>query len=494
MVVSGGTDRVLRLWDLKTGRQVRAFAGHSGSVLSVAFSPDAQHLLSGSRDRSVKLWTTGDGTLLHTFQGHPGYVSSVAFDPSGTRAASAGAGRAIRLWSIRDRSEQLSIDDAHDHYVAAVAFTPGPQGWSDGSRGDLVSCGGDGAVRLWDAGTRSVVRTLRADGEPFDCVAFTPGGKRIAAGAADGRLTWWDAASGEELRSLQCSPGEVGRFAFAAAGGELPLMASAAPDGAVRVWNFAHASRVREQSPGESGLWQRLAAGGPGAGSALPAQQAHAGEGEWCALQGAHDWAVMHFNEARRLGQPVSPLALGRSYFADGRTDEARVQFRAALRENAGGQAPGAALHLALFDAAPPPEALLASATTRSSRTPPDAAVGARFSFMSSSHPRGRRQWSEISPGRWEERWPDGTARAYEFVARGRAGEVSGTIVRWPSASNVQMFVPDSGTQLQYRSGGIGPWKDYAKIEWIDFRPDDLQWPTSARAPSISHVPARRTR
>jgi WD40 repeat protein len=444
----------------------------------VAFSPDGKHLLSGGRDRSVRLWAAEGAMLLHTFQGHAGYVSSVAFDPSGNRAASAGAGGAIKLWSVRDRSEQPSIDDAHDHYVGALAFTPGPLGWSDGNRGDLVSCGGDGAARVWDASTRSVVRTLRATGKPLDCVAFTSGGRRIAAGAADGRLTWWDAATGEELRSLQCQPGEVTRFAIAAEAGDLPLMASAARDGGLRVWSFAHASHVRERSPGNSGMWQVFAAAGAGVGTAPAAQQAYATAGDWCALHGVGDWAVANFNEARRLGRPIPPLALGRSYLDAGRTDEAREQFRAALRDSAAAVGPDASFHLALFEDAPAAEAVLASAaTTRPATRPAPSGVPTRLTFMSSSHPAGRRNWSETSPGRWEERWPDGTARTYDFISRGKADGASGTIVRWPSASNVQMFIPDAGEQLKYRSADTGPWKDWARVEVIDTRPDDVPWP-----------------
>lgn len=60
--LSGSGDNTLKLWEVATGREVRAFSGHTEEVWSVAISPDGRWALSGSGDKTLKLWDFSRGT------------------------------------------------------------------------------------------------------------------------------------------------------------------------------------------------------------------------------------------------------------------------------------------------------------------------------------------------------------------------------------------------------------------------------------------------
>src|SRR5438876_127611 len=74
--------------------------GHSGFVLSVAFSPDGKMLASGSADNTIKLWDVASGQELKTLKGHSGSVYSVAFSADGKTVASGSRDTTIRLWNV----------------------------------------------------------------------------------------------------------------------------------------------------------------------------------------------------------------------------------------------------------------------------------------------------------------------------------------------------------------------------------------------------------
>ncbi|KAJ7510808.1 WD40-repeat-containing domain protein, partial [Mycena galericulata] len=83
--------------------------GHTGSVWSVAFSPDGKQIVSGSRDSTVRIWDLKTGaTLKHPLIGHTDSILSVASSSDGKRIASSSSERTAAIFTGKDSKPGLN--------------------------------------------------------------------------------------------------------------------------------------------------------------------------------------------------------------------------------------------------------------------------------------------------------------------------------------------------------------------------------------------------
>lgn len=107
LLASGGTDEVIRLFDLKRRRLVGTLSHHSGTVTSLQFADT--HLFSTSDDGTLCLWRVATWQPERTFRGHKGPVRCVAVHPSGKLTLTVGQDKTLRLWNnMTGRSAYVS--------------------------------------------------------------------------------------------------------------------------------------------------------------------------------------------------------------------------------------------------------------------------------------------------------------------------------------------------------------------------------------------------
>jgi WD40 repeat protein len=302
-LASASSDKTVKLWDVSTGQQLRTFTGHKGWVTAVAFSPDGRLLASGSHDMTIKLWDAGTGRELRALAGHSEWVNTVAFSPDGRWLASGsssgrqGGDSTVRIWDVATGRERRVLS-GHTASVNAVDFSPDGQ--------TVASASSDTTIRIWDLATGKELRTLAGHGAEVNSLAFfTPGGRQLASasGGKRGRDTTvrvWDLATGRELRRL------VGHTAFVysvavSAGGQ--TLASASFDGVIKLWDGATGRELRALASGNVSLVHALA---------------FSPDGGWLVTgdsDGASLWDLSGRREVRRLG---SERVLGVAFSPDG--------------------------------------------------------------------------------------------------------------------------------------------------------------------------------
>jgi len=192
--LSGSLGGTLRLWELATGQCVRTFEGHTDSVPSVSISPDGRWALSGSWDNTLRLWELATGRCVSTFIGHTNSVHSVSISPDGRWALSGSPDMPLRLWDLAT-GQCVRTFEGHTGWVNSVSVSPDGR-WA-------LSGSDDKTLRLWELATGQCVRTFEGHTDSVYSVSISPDGRWALSGSRDNTLRLWDLATGQCVRTFE---------------------------------------------------------------------------------------------------------------------------------------------------------------------------------------------------------------------------------------------------------------------------------------------------
>jgi WD40 repeat protein len=251
---SGGK-KLLTLWEVATGKEVRSLPGHTDAVSAIAFVADGKHVLSGSGNGWLLLHEVASGKLLRSVQAYKASLRHVVVSADGQMALTAGAEQiqeVAKLWNpeglrclrqfgdlefdswnlaispdkkwalegCRHNSEARLMRLWDLETARAKHILPGSEGWWGGvaafspdSRLALVSKSENiakgeinWALGLWDVRSGKVLRIFDGEGVPAQ---FMPDGKQVVGISGHepgkGEAVFWDVASGRVKRSVSFS-------------------------------------------------------------------------------------------------------------------------------------------------------------------------------------------------------------------------------------------------------------------------------------------------
>jgi len=257
-IVSGGADKVIRVWDVQKGKESAILRGHGKAVCSLSFSLNGKVLASGSADGRIRIWDieTGEtkiikghrdgvgfvslspcgrmvasacgrsldktliiwdvrsGRKLKNLTGHTKQITGVSFGPFGKKIASSSYDKTIRIWDVASGKCEKVLK-GHTDWVTAVSFGP---------FGKKVVSGGvhpDHTVRVWDVASEKCESVLTGHSLGVSSVAFSPSGKKIVSSSFFGcSVIMWDVKDGEKCL-VSSEEGPVSQVSFSPCGREI---------------------------------------------------------------------------------------------------------------------------------------------------------------------------------------------------------------------------------------------------------------------------------
>lgn len=102
LIATGSNDNTIKIWDLNSGELINTFSEPTNKNTDcVAFSPDG-HLIASSSLKVIRIWDVMTGKIQKTLTGHTTWVRCVQFSPDGHKLASSSSDGTVLLWDVSD--------------------------------------------------------------------------------------------------------------------------------------------------------------------------------------------------------------------------------------------------------------------------------------------------------------------------------------------------------------------------------------------------------
>jgi coatomer protein complex subunit alpha (xenin) len=206
LIVSGGDDYKIKVWNYKLKRCLFTMLGHLDYVRTVQFHHEYPWIVSSSDDQTVRIWNWQTRSCISVLTGHNHYVMCVQFHPKEDLIVSASLDQTVRVWDISGLKKRNiggggggnqdsnaggtdlfgSTDavvkyllEGHDRGVNWASFHP--------TLPLIVSGADDRQVKLWRMNDTKAweVDTLRGHVNNVSCCMFHPKQVRVT-----GSLVW----------------------------------------------------------------------------------------------------------------------------------------------------------------------------------------------------------------------------------------------------------------------------------------------------------------
>jgi WD40 repeat protein len=226
LLVSGGFDRTIRVWDINSKESKRAFTGHKGAIYDLSITPDGRYAVSASDDCTVRIWNLENSELNINSQKHYGDINCILYIPTKKITATCSDDQNIRIWDQVTGECKNEFKGHKDSVLSLVSSNDGRY---------LFSGSADNTIRIWDLETGECLNVLKGHTDRISSITSSACGRRIVSASWDTTLRIWDLETGECLNVLKGHTDRISSITSSACGRNI---ASSGDDQTIHIWDI----------------------------------------------------------------------------------------------------------------------------------------------------------------------------------------------------------------------------------------------------------------
>uniref|UniRef100_A0A1A9WBV8 Pleiotropic regulator 1 n=1 Tax=Glossina brevipalpis TaxID=37001 RepID=A0A1A9WBV8_9MUSC len=221
---TGAGDRVIKIWDLASGKLKLSLTGHVSTVRGLAVSAKHPYLFSCGEDRQVKCWDLEYNKVIRHYHGHLSAVYSMALHPTIDVLATSGRDSTARIWDMRTKANIHTLTGHTNTVASVVAQAVNPQ---------IITGSHDSTIRLWDLAAGKSVCTLTNHKKSVRSIVLHPTLYMFASASPD-NIKQWRCPEGNFIQNISGHNAIVNCMAVNADG----VLVSGGDNGTMFFWDW----------------------------------------------------------------------------------------------------------------------------------------------------------------------------------------------------------------------------------------------------------------
>ncbi len=197
-MVSCSEDKNIILWDFETAKEIKRISGHQQEISCIDINNSNTQIASGESGKDietkyvVKIWDIKTGTEIRTIKANAGKIKFVKFIDNGKFLLVAGTTKILYydLETGKKIRDYIGLDEA----LANFSISKDQK---------IIAAQSSKKILIWDINQRELVKTIESNGALFTSLKLDSNGNNLLAGFNDNSLKIFNTISGKEIKSME---------------------------------------------------------------------------------------------------------------------------------------------------------------------------------------------------------------------------------------------------------------------------------------------------